>query len=178
MPHPLVASLPLPKARGRIQVNADMSVPEFPGVWAVGDCAAVPNARDGEVSPPTAQFAVAQARALADNIGRRARGDTARPFRFRPRGALASIGHNKAVAEIFGVRVYGFIGWLLWRGVYLLKTPTLARKVRIFLEWNWEMLFPPDIVHLRYSRSRRPARPPVRAVDPAGLPDERRAAAP
>jgi NADH dehydrogenase len=57
------------------------------------------------------------------------------------------------VAEILGIPVFGFIAWLLWRGVYLLMIPTLARKVRVFMEWNWGMLFPPDIVHLRYQRS-------------------------
>ena len=70
-------------------------------------------------------------------------------------GQLSSIGHNKAVAEIFGVRIAGFIAWLLWRGVYLLKIPTLARKVRLYLEWNWAMFFPPDISHLGYARTKR-----------------------
>jgi NADH dehydrogenase len=124
-------------------------------VWALGDCAAVPNARDGSVSPPTAQFAERQARQLADNLVRRARGRATRPFRYRPVGQLASVGHNEAVAEICGVKLRGFVAWLLWRGVYLLKIPTLGRKVRLFLEWNWAMFFPPDISHLGYTRTRR-----------------------
>jgi NADH dehydrogenase len=155
-PSPLVTESPLPQERGRIRVHADMSVPGFEGVWALGDCAAVPNQRDGKVSPPTAQFADRQARVLARNIAAQLRGLPTRPFSFKPVGQLATIGHNKAVAEMFGVRLSGFIAWLLWRGVYLLKIPTLARKTRLFLEWNWAMFFPPDIAHLGYRRTRRP----------------------
>jgi NADH dehydrogenase len=65
-------------------------------------------------------------------------------------GQLSSVGHNRAVAELFGLRVSGFVAWLIWRGVYLLKVPTLARKVRLFLEWNWAMFFPPDLSHFSY----------------------------
>jgi NADH:ubiquinone reductase (H+-translocating) len=154
-PNPLVASLPLPKERGRIATAADMSVPGHEGVWALGDCAAVPNARDGKPSPPTAQFADRQARVLAGNIAARLQGRPTRAFTYAPIGQLSSIGHNKAVAELFGLRIAGFVAWLLWRGVYLLKIPTLARKVRLYLEWNWAMFFPPDIAHLGYARTRR-----------------------
>lgn len=155
-PNTLVTDSPLPKERGRIKVDADMSVPGFPGIWALGDCAAVPNQKDGKVSPPTAQFADRQARQLAVNIAASLRGRPTRPFSFKPVGQLATIGHNKAVAEMFGVKLSGFVAWLLWRGVYLLKIPTLARKTRLFLEWNWAMFFPPDISHLGYRRTRRP----------------------
>ena len=76
-------------------------------------------------------------------------------FRYRPKGQLSSVGHNKAVAEIFGLKLSGFIAWLMWRGLYLLRIPTLARKTRLFLEWNWAMFFPPDISHLGYRRTQR-----------------------
>ena len=154
-PSPLVTESQLPKERGRVRVNADMSVPGFDGVWALGDCAAVPNQLDGKVAPPAAQFADRQARQLARNIAAKLRGQPTRPFSFKPVGQLATIGHNKAVAEMFGLRISGFVAWLLWRGVYLLKIPTLARKTRLFLEWNWAMFFPPDIAHLGYRRTKR-----------------------
>ncbi|NIR61623.1 MAG: NAD(P)/FAD-dependent oxidoreductase [Gammaproteobacteria bacterium] len=154
-PHPLIEQLPLPKQGGAVETRPDMSVPGHPGVWALGDCAAVTNAHDGKSAPPTAQLAVREAAQLAENLRRSIRGLPVRPFRHRSRGQLASIGHNKAVAQVFGLRLSGFPAWLLWRGFYLLKIPTLARKVRIFIEWNWEMLFPPDIVHLRFTRTRR-----------------------
>jgi NADH dehydrogenase len=156
-PNPIIEELAVPKVRGRVAVAADMAVPGFDGLWALGDCAAVPNAHDGKLSPPTAQFADRQARALAANIVRKLRGEATRAFAYRPLGQLSAIGHNKAVAEVFGLRVAGFAAWLLWRGVYLLKIPTLGRKVRLFLEWNWAMFFPPDISHLGYARTRRPS---------------------
>lgn len=155
MPNSLVTDSPLPKEKGRVKVDADMSVPGFEGVWAIGDCAAVPNKLDGKISPPTAQFADRQGRQLAANIAARLRGAPTREFSFKPVGQLSTIGHNKAVAEMFGVKLSGFIAWLLWRGVYLLKIPTFSRKTRLFLEWNWAMFFPPDISHLGYRRTRR-----------------------
>ncbi len=130
-----------------------MSVEGHPGLWALGDCALVPNAFDGKFSPATAQFADRQARHLAKNIVAKTKGKQTRSFSYRPMGMLASIGHNKAVAEIFGIGISGFFGWLMWRGIYLLKVPTLARKVRLYLEWNWAMFFPPDISHLGFKRS-------------------------
>jgi NADH dehydrogenase len=132
-----------------------MSVPGVEGVWAAGDCAAVINALDGKVCPPTAQFAEAQARQLAANIVARLSDRPTGPFRWRPKGLLSSVGHNKAVAEVFRLELSGFVAWLLWRGMYLLRMPTLARKARLFLEWNWAMFFPPDISHLGYRRTQR-----------------------
>jgi NADH:ubiquinone reductase (H+-translocating) len=154
-PNALLDSIPTMKSRGRLVVNPDMSVPGLEGVWAVGDCAAVINALDRKVSPPTAQFAEAQARQLATNIVSHLAGQPTRPFAFRPKGQLSSVGHNKAVAEVFGMKLSGFIAWLMWRGLYLLRIPTLARKTRLFLEWNWAMFFPPDIAHLGYRRTQR-----------------------
>lgn len=165
-PNPLIAELPVPKKRGRVTTAADMSVPGHPNLWALGDCAAVINARDDRLSPPTAQFAVQQAKQLADNLVCSVKGEATRPFSYRLKGQLSSIGHNKAVAEVFGVRLSGFIAWLLWRGFYLLKIPTLARKVRLYFEWNWEMFFPPDIVYLRFSRTRPSLKPtPVTEIE-------------
>jgi NADH dehydrogenase len=130
-----------------------MSVPAVEGLWAVGDCAAVINAYDAKVCPPTAQFAEAQAKQLAVNIVARLNGQSTRAFRYRSKGQLSSVGHNKAVAEVLGLKLSGFVAWLLWRGVYLLRMPTLARRTRLFLEWNWAMFFPPDVAHLGFRRT-------------------------
>jgi len=166
-PNPLLEHIPAPKDRGRLVVRDDFSVPGVEGVWAAGDCAAVNNAHDGKSAPPTAQFAEAAASRLAGNILAKLTGQPTIPFRYSPKGQMASIGHNKAVAEIFGLRVSGFIAWLMWRGLYLLRVPTLARKSRLFLEWNWAMFFPPDIAHLGYRRTqRKSAEQPVLAVVP------------
>lgn len=156
--NPIVTELGIPTERGRIVTAPDMSVPGHAGLWALGDCAAVPNAADGKTSPPTAQFADRQARRLAGNIAATLKGHPTQPFGYKPVGQLCSIGHNKAVAEIFGLKISGFIAWLLWRGVYLLKIPTFSRKARLYLEWSWAMFFPPDIVHFNYRRSPRPGK--------------------
>jgi len=124
------------------------------GIWAVGDCAQIVNARDHAACPPTAQFAVRQGMQVADNLIARLQGKSTRNFRYRARGMLASIGHKKGVAQVFGWRLSGLPAWLLWRAYYLLLMPTIGRKVRIYVEWTWGMFFPADITHLRYLRSK------------------------
>ena len=158
-PSSLLDQIPAAKSRGRLVVNPDLSVPGVDGLWAIGDCAAVINAYDANVCPPTAQFAEAQAKQLAANIVAKLNGASTRPFRYRPKGQLSSIGHNRAVAEVYGLKLSGFIAWLMWRGLYLLRMPSFARKTRLFLEWNWAMFFPPDIAHLGFRRTRAPNAP-------------------
>ncbi len=114
--NPLVSMLPLPMSRGRIDVLPDMSVASHPEVWSIGDCAAVPNAGMGGVCPTTAQFADRQARLLARNVAARVAGPPTQAFSYKPLGMLATVGHNHAVAELFGLRLSGFVAWLLWRG--------------------------------------------------------------
>jgi NADH dehydrogenase len=151
--NPLLDRIGVHCLQGRIVVNEDMSVPGLPGVWAMGDCAAVPNSFDGSISPPTAQFAVRQAKHLAANLVRDMRGHATSPFRYRSRGAMASIGHLKGVAEVFGVPLTGWLAWLVWRAYYLSQMPSSGRRLRIFFEWSWGMFFPSDITHLRFTRS-------------------------
>ena len=124
--------------RGYIKVN-DRLETTAPNVWAMGDCALVRNAATGQPSPPTAQYAVAQARQLADNLLRQLGGRDTRPFSYVARGMMATIGHMKGVAQIYGVSVAGLPAWLLWRAFYLSRIPTLGRKLRIFVEWTWSM---------------------------------------
>ncbi|MFO1325534.1 MAG: NAD(P)/FAD-dependent oxidoreductase [Burkholderiales bacterium] len=152
-PNALVERMLLPIERGRIVVNPDLAVADVPGVWAIGDCARVPNAHDGKPAPPTAQFAVREAKCLAGNllaaIGQR----PTRAFSYRARGTMAAIGRRKGVADVFGVPLSGLPAWLLWRAYYLSQMPTFGRKLRIFVEWTWGMFFPNDITHLRFTRS-------------------------
>jgi NADH:ubiquinone reductase (H+-translocating) len=152
-PNALVAAMRLPTERGRIVVNADLSVPGHAGVWALGDCACVPNVFDHQAAPPTAQFAVREGRLLAHNLLRTLRGEPTRAFHHKPLGAMAAIGHMKGVAQVFGLPLRGLPAWLLWRAYYLSQMPTLGRKVRIFVEWTWGMFFPADITHLHFPGS-------------------------
>jgi len=145
---PLVRGLGLPVERGRLVTEPDMRVRGTANVWALGDCALVPNAHDGRPSPTTAQCATRQAKALATNLLAAVRGEPTRPFRFRPLGMLASLGHRNAVAEILGVRISGVAAWLAWRAVYLARLPGFVRKIQVAVDWGWQALFPPNIVQL------------------------------
>jgi NADH:ubiquinone reductase (H+-translocating) len=164
-PNPLVERLDVPQQRGRIVTAPDLSVARNPGVWAIGDCALVRNGLTRQLAPLTAQFAVAQAKTLARNIEAWNEGRPTRQFRHRSKGVMATTGHLKGVAQLFGVRLHGLPAWLLWRAYYLLLMPTLGRKVRIWLEWTWSMFFAVDITHLRFTRtSEADAQPPRAGV--------------
>ena len=152
-PNPLVERLSVPKQRGRIETAPDLSVVGSSQVWAIGDCALVRNGTTQQFAPPTAQFAVAQARALAHNIVARIEGRATQEFSHESKGMMATTGHMKGVAQLFGLRLHGLPAWLLWRAYYLLLMPTLGRKVRIWLEWTWSMFFAADITHLRFTRT-------------------------
>jgi NADH dehydrogenase len=151
--NPLLELLGLPLAQGRVQVEPDLSVPGWPGLWALGDCACVPNAADGSVAPPTAQFAVRQAMLLAHNLQSVWAGRSTRAFSHRSKGMMASIGHLKGVAQAGRFQMSGLNAWLMWRAYYLSQMPSFGRRWRIFFEWFWGMFYPPDITHLRFTRS-------------------------
>ena len=144
-PNPVIAQLPCKKEKGRIMVDEFLQVPGFPGLWAIGDCAAVPDTNTGGPQPPTAQHALRQARHAAKNIETVLAGRQKKPFRFSTIGQLASIGHRHGVANILGMNFSGFAAWLLWRCVYLLKLPRLAKKTRVALSWSLEMIFSKDL---------------------------------
>ena len=148
VPNSLVASLPVKKERGRIVVDSHLAVPDYPGVWAVGDCAFVVDGGSGEPCPPTAQHAIRQARRLAENFVATLRGAPKKRFAFAALGKMASLGHRSAVGEIFGLRVSGFFAWWLWRTMYLMKLPGLDRKIRVATDWTLDLILPPDIVQL------------------------------
>jgi NADH dehydrogenase len=152
-PNPLVAGLPCRKERGRIVVDPHLEVPDYPGVWAVGDCAWILDGKSGQPCPPTAQHATRQARCLAENIVATLRGQPKRVFAFKALGKLGSLGHHSAVAEIVGMKVSGFLAWWLWRTIYLMKLPGLDRKIRVATDWTLDLILPPDIVQLRADKS-------------------------
>lgn len=148
-PSPLIESLPLPKDKGRILVDAGMAVPGHQGVWACGDCAAIPDAA-GKPYPPTAQHAVRQGLRVGANMAAAVRGQSRKiqPFRYRMLGQSAAIGRQRAVASVLGLRFSGFVAWLLWRGTYLFMLPRLDRKIRVLLQWILETCFARDTVQL------------------------------
>jgi len=153
-PNRLVERLGVETERGRIVVRPDLSVEGAPGCWAVGDCAAVPNAASSTHAPPTAQFAVREARTLANNLSASRAGRATRAFSFPGLGTIATMGNKRGIAEVMGVPVSGFPAWLLWRGFYLLQMPTLGRKVRLWVTWTWDMFFQRDVAQLDFASSR------------------------
>jgi NADH:ubiquinone reductase (H+-translocating) len=153
-PNPLLKTLPVEQdKRGTVVVDSALRVKEQPGLWAVGDCAAVIDAKNGKPCPPTAQFALRQAKTLARNIHASLYGKTPKPFHFDSLGGLCIVGHQTACAELSvpfarhkSVRFSGLLAWLMWRAVYLAKLPGLERKVRVLIDWVIELFFPRDIV--------------------------------
>ncbi len=155
-PHPLLDTLPCPKTKGRVLVNEYLEVPGWPGLWAFGDCALVPDLKTGGSHPPTAQHALREGRVAAQNILATVRGDRMRPFLYSTLGLLAPIGKRTGVANILGVNFSGFIAWWLWRTIYLLKLPRFEKKLLVALDWTLDVLFSKDLVHFRTKRSRMP----------------------
>ncbi len=152
-PNPLVAKVPLPMRNGKIEVNEYLEVPGFEGVWALGDCALVPNTKTGGFHPPTAQHALRQGRTLADNVVASIRGGKRNPFRFSTLGQLAAIGRRTGVANIFGINFSGFVAWWLWRTIYLSKLPRFEKKTRVALDWTLDLVFTKDFVCVTAGRS-------------------------
>src|SRR5262245_45133140 len=149
-PSPILDRLDLPRTRsGKIEVAATMAVSGHPGVWAVGDSAAIPDVVTGGLCPPTAQHALRQGKRLAQNIAAVLAGQEAEPFKYKALGVLAGLGRRSAVAEIFGFKFSGFIAWWLWRTIYLMKLPGFERKLRVAIDWTLDLFFPRDIVYLR-----------------------------
>ena len=145
-PHPLLHELPCSLERGRVVTNEMLAVPGWSGVWALGDCAVVPDPRTGRPHPPTAQHALREARTAAANIIATLDGRTPSPFAFRTIGQLAAIGRRTGVARIFGIKFSGFIAWWLWRTIYLSKLPRLEKKIRVAIDWTLDLLFAKDFV--------------------------------
>jgi NADH dehydrogenase len=153
-PHALLNTLPCPKAKGRVLVNEYLEVPGWPGLWALGDCALVPDAKTGAFHPPTAQHALREGRMAARNLLATVRGVPMTPFRYSTLGLLAPIGKRTGVANILGVNFSGFLAWWLWRTIYLLKLPRFEKKLLVALDWTLDVLFSKDLVHFRTTNSR------------------------
>jgi len=152
-PNPMVAALPCKKERGKVVVNEYLEVPDYPGVWALGDCAWIPDHKTGQAYPPTAQHAIREARCLANNIVANMKGRAKKGFAFKALGKMGALGHHSAAGEVFGFKVSGFLAWLMWRAVYLMKLPGLDRKIRVSTDWFLDLILPLDIVQIKTERT-------------------------
>ena len=116
-----------------------------PGLWAAGDCAAVPVSNTGEFHPPTAQHGLREGLVAAKNIEAVVLDRPLKSFTFTTLGQLATIGRRTGVAMVFGIKFSGFIAWCLWRSVYLMKLPRLPKKLRVMVGWTLDLFFARDI---------------------------------
>ena len=169
---PVLREVGLPKDRhGAIQVDHRLQVHGHENVYALGDCAAVPTADGGGFYAPTAQNALREGPVAADNIralieGREPHYD----FEYDPIGALASLGHRQAVAQVMGVKLSGFLAWFMWRGIYLTKLPNFTRKFQVGMDWIGDVFAPVETTYfplapimLRFARSDEVAQVALRA---------------
>jgi NADH dehydrogenase len=152
-PNPVLDSLPCEKERGRLKVDENLRVLEWPGVWALGDCALVPDGKTGQYHPPTAQHALREGKTLAGNLIASVRGGALKPFSFSTIGQLAAIGRRTGVANIFGINFSGFIAWWMWRTIYLSKLPRFEKKLRVALDWTLDLMFSKDLVQFQTVRA-------------------------
>lgn len=162
-PNPVLAGLDLPRERDRITTDGCMRVVGRPGIWAIGDCAAVPGP-DGQPYPTLAQHAIREARRLAGNIAAAVDGKEPEPFVYHTLGTMAALGHYRGIASVRGLTVRGFLAWWAWRTYYLIQTPGLGRKARILIEWTVALFFRQDVVKIDLSDEM--GRPMIPAADP------------
>jgi NADH dehydrogenase len=145
-PSPVIASLPCQKERGRLLVNEFLGVAGISGLWAAGDCAAVPDVKQtGKFHPPTAQHGLREGLIAAKNIEAAILGRPLKPFVFSTLGLLATIGRRTGVAMVFGMKFSGFVAWWLWRTIYLMKLPRLSKKLRVMITWTLDLFFGREI---------------------------------
>jgi len=170
-PNPLLRTLPVElDKRGAVVVDSNLAVPGHPGLWALGDCALVKDAKTGKFCPPTAQFALREGKAVARNIQATLKGKPLSSFHFDSIGALCVVGHHTACAELTvpltggkTVRFSGLLAWLMWRAIYVGKLPGRERKVRVLVDWIIELFFPRDIVQTVDIGSRAAGKPEHRS---------------
>ena len=153
--HPLLPGLGMPvDERGRLLVDSTLRVEGRTNVWALGDCARVPNeATPDHPDPPTCQHALRQARRLAKNL----HGEP-RPYRYRMLGQVATLGRHKGIADVLGLRLRGFPGWFTTRTYHLFQLPLASRKLRVVVDWTVALFFRRDIAELSMLGHPRPLR--------------------
>jgi NADH dehydrogenase len=144
-PSPVIAQLPCEKERGRLLVSEFLAVTGVPGLWAAGDCAAVPVFNTEKFHPPTAQHGLREGLVAAKNIAAVVLDRPLKSFTFTTLGQLATVGRRKGVAMVFGIKFSGFIAWVFWRSVYLMKLPRLPKKLRVMVGWTLDLFFAREI---------------------------------
>ena len=135
--------------RGRLKCLADLRVEGVDGAWGAGDSCAVPDlTKPGELTGPSAQHAVRQARRLADNLVADLRGEPLTDYAHKYAGSVASLGLHKGVAQVYGIKLKGWPAWFMHRTYHLSRVPTFNRKMRVVADWTLALFFKREIVSL------------------------------
>lgn len=136
---------------GRIIVDKYLEIPEYKGVYALGDCAFVIDPNTGNPYPPTAQHAIREGAVVAQNIIAyiEEKMDKKEVFDYKTKGLMASIGKHTGVGNLMGIQVQGFLAWWIWRNYYLANLPTLHKKIRVLVDWIIDMFFRRDVTMLK-----------------------------
>jgi NADH dehydrogenase len=135
--------------KGKVIINDYLEVSDFPGVFAIGDCALHIDPKTERPLPPTAQIAEAQAKIAAKNLISLIKNSKKEKFVYHSKGQMAIIGKRSGIATFLGMNISGFWAWLIWRNVYLSKIPTFDKKTRVFLDWTIDLFFDRDISRLK-----------------------------
>ena len=155
IPSPLIAELPLAKDhKGRVKTDATMRAEGRNDIWALGDCAAIPDPT-GKPYPALAQHALREARQMAKNIDAVIHGQTPGPFIYSSKGTLAALGEFKGIARIYKFKFHGFPAWWIWRTYYLFQLPQWRRRLRVVIDWTVALFFTNDVVQLDLSHGNR-----------------------
>ena len=124
---------------GRVLVNDDLTVPGHPEIFVIGDLAAL-KGKDGRWLPGVAQVAIQQGRLASANLRRQLTGAALRPFKYRNLGNLATIGRNKAVADLPGWRFKGYLAWLFWLFVHVMNLVGFRNRLSVLTQWAFSYL--------------------------------------
>ncbi|WP_037568577.1 NAD(P)/FAD-dependent oxidoreductase [Phaeacidiphilus oryzae] len=155
---PLIGTMDAETVKGRLVVDADMSVPRMDGVFGLGDAAAVPDLAkgDGAICPPTAQHSMRQGKAVARNVVAALRGQPLTPYRHKDLGLVVDLGGADAVSKPMGVELTGFPAQLVARGYHLMAMRTLTARFRTAANWMLNATAGDDFVRIGF-QYRRPA---------------------
>lgn len=168
-PSPIVTSIEgLEKDhKGRVKTDSTMRVLGRQDVWALGDCAIIPDPATGKHYPPLAQHALREAACLAQNITRVVRGaGEPQPFVYQSKGTLAALGHFKGAGKVYKFKIHGFVAWWVWRTYYLFRLPRWSRRLRVVIDWTVALFFKNDVVQLDLRPGNRLPAPPPEAGRP------------
>ncbi|MGH1485824.1 MAG: FAD-dependent oxidoreductase [Cellvibrionaceae bacterium] len=156
-PSDFIKALPFEQSRGKLITNSYLQVKAHDNIWALGDTAAIPLETDAKgntrYAPPTAQFAVQEAKLLARNLIAFSKGKEPLPFNYKPKGMMASLGAYKGVVQMGSIRITGLLAWLLWRALYIGMLPHFSTRLRVALNWLFDYFMPRTIVQMAHAES-------------------------